>query len=152
VLTATGGLRARIGARDHDSYQAVCTDPGDIIEGCLFVALKGKRLDGHDFLFEAVEDGATGLVVQKDKLHVLPRHDVAVYAVDDTLKALGKLVRLQRKRFKIPIGAVTGSNGKTTTKELIATILREISTTRSVSRRPCSTSIRATPLRSSRWA
>ena len=121
VLKATGATRSRIGARA--SYQAVCTDTRHLSPGCLFLALEGDRFDAHDFLSQAAEGGATGVVVRKGKTDKLPGPDVAVYEVDDTLKALGALAHFHRTRFKIPIGAVTGSNGKTTTKELIAAIL-----------------------------
>ena len=121
VLKATGATRSRIGARA--SYQAVCTDTRHIVQGCLFVALKGERYDAHDFLFQAAEGGASGLLVEKGKEHKLPGPDVAVYEVDDTLVALGALAHFHRTRFKKPIGAVTGSNGKTTTKEMVAAIL-----------------------------
>ncbi len=121
VLKATGATRSRIGARA--SYQAVCTDTRRITQGCLFVALKGERYDAHDFLFQAAEGGASALLVQKGREHKLPGPDVAVYEVDDTLVALGALAHFHRIRFKQKIGAVTGSNGKTTTKEMIAAIL-----------------------------
>jgi UDP-N-acetylmuramoyl-tripeptide--D-alanyl-D-alanine ligase len=121
VLKATGATRSRIGARA--SYQAVCTDTRRLTAGCLFVALKGERFDAHDFLFQAAEGGASALVVEKGREHKLPGPDVAVYEVADTLVALGALAHFHRSRFKQKLGAVTGSNGKTTTKELIAAIL-----------------------------
>ncbi len=121
VLKATGATRSRIGARA--SYAAICTDTRQIVPGCLFVALKGERFDAHEFLFQAAEGGAAALVVQKGRAVKLPGPDVAVYEVGDTLVALGKLAHFHRVRFKKPVGAVTGSNGKTTTKELIASIL-----------------------------
>ncbi len=121
VLKATGAKRSRIGARA--SYQAVCTDTRHIIQGCLFVALKGERYDAHEFLFQAAEGGAAGLLVQKGRELKLPGPDIAVYEVDDTLVGLGALAHFHRARFKMPVGAVTGSNGKTTTKEMIAAIL-----------------------------
>ncbi|MBS1152197.1 MAG: UDP-N-acetylmuramoylalanyl-D-glutamyl-2,6-diaminopimelate--D-alanyl-D-alanine ligase [Myxococcaceae bacterium] len=121
VLNATGATRSRIGARA--SYQAVCTDTRHLVPGCLFVALKGERFDAHDFLFQAAEGGASGLLVEKGRQLKLPGPDVAVYEVDDSLKALGALAHFHRTRFRKPVGAVTGSNGKTTTKEMIAAIL-----------------------------
>ncbi len=121
VIKATGAKRSRIGARA--SYPAICTDTRHITAGCLFVALKGDRFDAHDFLFQAAEGGAAGLIVEQGKEHKLPGPEVAVFEVPDTLVALGALAHFHRVRFKIPIGAVTGSNGKTTTKELVASIL-----------------------------
>ncbi len=121
VLKATRATRSRIGARA--SYGAICTDTRHLVPGCLFVALKGERFDAHEFLFQAAEGGAAGLVVQKGRAAKIPGPDIAVYEVDDTLAALGALAHFHRVRFKKPVGAVTGSNGKTTTKELIASIL-----------------------------
>ncbi len=121
VLKATGATRSCVGARA--SYQAVCTDTRHLTQGCLFVALKGERFDAHDFLFQAAEGGAAGLIVAKGRAVKLPGPDIAVYEVEDTLVALGALAHFHRARFRLPIGAVTGSNGKTTTKEMIAAIL-----------------------------
>jgi UDP-N-acetylmuramoyl-tripeptide--D-alanyl-D-alanine ligase len=122
VLKATGATRSRIGARA--SYQAVCTDTRQLVPQCLFVALKGERYDAHEYLFSAAENGAAGVVIEKGRAAKLPGPDIAVYEVPDTLQALGALAHFHRARFKLPIGAVTGSNGKTTTKELVASILQ----------------------------
>lgn len=121
VLEATRGTRVRFGARA--AYDAVCTDTRALTPGCLFVALQGERFDGHEFLFQASEGGAAGVVVKQGHPRKDPGPDVAVYEVSDTLHALGGLGRAHRERFKIPVGAVTGSNGKTTTKELVGAIL-----------------------------
>ncbi len=121
VLEATGAIRKRIGA--VASYGAVCTDSRAIEKGCLFVALKGERFDAHEFLDAAAQAGAAGVVVEAGAALSLKDPHVAVYEVPNTLKALGDLARFHRLRFKLPLGAVTGSNGKTTTKELIAAIL-----------------------------
>jgi UDP-N-acetylmuramoyl-tripeptide--D-alanyl-D-alanine ligase len=121
VVKATGAARVRPGARP--AYGSVSTDTRKIAEGCLFVALKGERFDGHDFILQAAEAGAAGIVVDKARAaHNWPEA-LAVFAVDDTLVALGALARFHRERIRIPLGAVTGSNGKTTTKEMIASIL-----------------------------
>jgi UDP-N-acetylmuramoyl-tripeptide--D-alanyl-D-alanine ligase len=121
VLQATSARKTRSGT--SLSFEAVCTDSRQLTRGGLFVALKGERFDAHDFLAQAVEDGATGLVVNEGRAQGLEGLDVSVYEVKDTLHALGRLARFHRERFKVPIAAVTGSNGKTTTKELIASIL-----------------------------
>ena len=119
VQQATGAHKTRSGRAL--SYESVCTDSRQLTEGCLFVALKGDRFDAHDFLPQAVKDGAAGLIVQEGRAGDL--QGVNVYEVKDTLHALGRLARFHRDRFNIPICAVTGSNGKTTTKELVASIL-----------------------------
>src|SRR5512140_2441262 len=121
IVKATGAHRVRIGSRA--SYDSVCTDTRSLKPGALFVALKGERFDAHDFLFQAGESGAAGVVVQSGHPYKMPSPEVGVYEVPDTLVALGALARAHRMRFKCPIGAVTGSNGKTTTKELLGSIL-----------------------------
>lgn len=121
VTRATSATKTRNG--NALSFEGVCTDSRQLTEGCLFVALKGDRFDAHDFLQQAVKDGAAGLVVNAGRAGDLGTLDVSVYEVPDTLVALGQLARFHRDRFRIPIAAVTGSNGKTTTKELVAGIL-----------------------------
>ncbi|MDP1822853.1 MAG: UDP-N-acetylmuramoyl-tripeptide--D-alanyl-D-alanine ligase [Archangium sp.] len=121
VTKATSATRTRTGTAL--SFDGVCTDSRQLTENCLFVALKGDRFDAHDFLAQAVKDGAAGLVVNTGRAGDLGALDVSVYEVPDTLIALGQLARFHRDRFRIPIAAVTGSNGKTTTKELVAGIL-----------------------------
>lgn len=121
IVKATGAHRVRIGSRA--SYDSVCTDTRALKPGALFVALKGERFDAHEFLFQAGESGAAGVVVQAGHPYKMPSPEVAVYEVPDTLVALGALAQAHRLRFKHPVGAVTGSNGKTTTKELLGAIL-----------------------------
>ena len=121
VLDATRGSRARSGNRA--SFEAITTDSRSVPQGALFVALKGERFDGHDHVEAAAQAGAAGVVVKRGQAVTLQTPAVAVYEVDDTLVALGALAHAHRLSFKIPIGAVTGSNGKTGTKELVASIL-----------------------------
>ncbi len=121
VVQATGATQTRAGR--PAPFPAVCTDSRQLVKGCLFVALKGERFDAHDFLPQAVQDGAAGLVVEAGRAGELGALPVAVFEVPDTLHALGRLARFHRDRFRVPLGAVTGSNGKTTTKELVAAIL-----------------------------
>ncbi|MDP1919542.1 MAG: UDP-N-acetylmuramoyl-tripeptide--D-alanyl-D-alanine ligase [Myxococcales bacterium] len=122
VCDATGAKKTRSGSRA--SFGAVCTDSREITQGCLFVALKGERFDAHEFLAQAVDAGAAGVVVEAGRAKGLDGKTVSIFEVADTLHALGRLGRAHRERFSFPIGAVTGSNGKTTTKELIAAILQ----------------------------
>ncbi len=121
VIKATGGHRLRVGSRA--SYDTVCTDTRSLQRGCLFVCLVGETHDAHQFLAQAAAQGASGAVVQKGRTLPIVPNDFALFEVEDTLHALGALARFHRFRFKLPIGAVTGSNGKTTTKEMIAAIL-----------------------------
>ena len=89
--------------------------------GEAFFAIRGYRLDGHAFLAEAAGRGAACLVVHS--LHDDVPANVPLVLVEDTTKSLGLLAAYHRARFSIPVVAVTGSNGKTTTKELIAGVL-----------------------------
>jgi UDP-N-acetylmuramoyl-tripeptide--D-alanyl-D-alanine ligase len=84
------------------------------------VALKGDRFDGHAFLAEAAAKGAAAAVVRNGTEAVA---GLSLFEVEDTLSALGALAAFHRRRFPIPLGAVGGSNGKTTTKEMVAAIL-----------------------------
>lgn len=99
----------------------VSTDTRSIGAGQLFVALRGGRFDGHDFLEQAIAAGAGALLIAEGA-----RTPVGVSAVivADTRMALGRMAAAWRARFEIPVIAVTGSNGKTTTKEMTAAILR----------------------------
>lgn len=99
----------------------VSTDTRAITPGSLFVALAGEKFDAHDFLAEAVEAGAAALVVS-DAARA-EGLDVPVYVVPDTLVALGALGRYRRRVWGRPVVAVAGSNGKTSTKELLRAAL-----------------------------
>lgn len=99
----------------------VATDTRQPCAGALFVALVGERFDAHDYLADAVQQGAAALLASNaDKLPA----GVPAVVVDDTRRALGRLAAAWRQQFSIPVIAVTGSNGKTTTREMIASILR----------------------------
>jgi len=102
----------------------VCTDSRQVKEGDLFFALSGEKFDGHDFLNDVASRGVIAVVVEVAKLPgTLP--GCAVIAVDNTRRALGRLAAVARQDFALPIVGVGGSNGKTTTKELIASVLRQ---------------------------
>jgi UDP-N-acetylmuramoyl-tripeptide--D-alanyl-D-alanine ligase len=100
------------------------TDSRKAMPGDLFFAIHGDKFDGHKFLDEVAAKGVAAVVVEKKKIPAtLP--DCAVLVVDDTRAAFGKLAAAYRKDFTLPVIAVGGSNGKTTTKELIASGLRQ---------------------------
>ncbi|MFZ0867281.1 MAG: UDP-N-acetylmuramoyl-tripeptide--D-alanyl-D-alanine ligase [Candidatus Sulfotelmatobacter sp.] len=99
--------------------QGYSIDSRTVGPGQLFFAVKGERLDGHDFVESALEKGAVAAVVRKDQLNRYPRQ-ARLLAVDDTLAALQTLATAVRKLWGKPLIAVTGSAGKTTTKEAIA--------------------------------
>ncbi len=117
ILSATGG-------RLNGADQVICgvsTDTRAVGLGQLFVALRGERFDAHDFLEQAVAAGAAALLVADA---AKAPAGVPTIVVDDTRIALGRLAAAWRTRFNLPVIAVTGSNGKTTTKEMIASILK----------------------------
>lgn len=107
--------------RGSATVNGITTDTRKIGRGDVFVALKGERFDGHDYLRDAVRDGASGLVVSKvPQLNTL---GVPMYEVQDTLVALGALARYWRRAWGKTIVGVAGSNGKTSTKDLIRAAL-----------------------------
>jgi UDP-N-acetylmuramoyl-tripeptide--D-alanyl-D-alanine ligase len=101
---------------------AVSTDTRSIQPGQLFVALRGERFDAHDFLATAFEQGATAALVERvnQELPGLPQIQVR-----DSLAGLQALARNYRRKFQMPIVGITGSNGKTSTKEMVAAVLNE---------------------------
>jgi UDP-N-acetylmuramoyl-tripeptide--D-alanyl-D-alanine ligase len=110
----------RVGERPV-SFGRVWTDTRTIESGDLFVALIGERFDAHDFLADAVKKGATGLVVSR--VETAAGLGVPVFPVDDTLIALGALATYRRRVWNNPVVGVVGTNGKTSTKELIKAAL-----------------------------
>ena len=120
---AAPALRAR--ATAPAQFTSVGTDSRRIRPGQLFVALRGEHFDGHDFVAQAATEGAAAALVDAtwaDARPVAPALPLLV--VDDTRRALGRLAAHWRARFAIPLIGVTGSNGKTTVKEMCAAILR----------------------------
>jgi len=115
LQSALPGARATADAQ----FDGVSTDSRNVAAGNLFVALRGERFDAHDFLEQVVAQGAAAVVVER-----LPEHcTVPALLVPDTRVALGQIGNYWRKQFAIPLIGVTGSNGKTTVKEMIAAIL-----------------------------
>lgn len=105
-----------------EARQKICTDTrGDVVDS-LFFAWKGEKLDGNKYAKEALEKGALCVVV--DNREYYDKHDERYIFVDDSIRALATLAHHHRKQFTIPVIALTGSNGKTTTKELISSVLQ----------------------------
>lgn len=100
-------------------YQTVTTDTRQITEGCIFFALKGDTFDGNVFAGKALELGAKCAVID----NISFKKDDRYFLVDDVLTTLQDLARHHRRQFDFPIIAITGSNGKTTTKELMAAVM-----------------------------
>ncbi|MDN5276373.1 MAG: UDP-N-acetylmuramoyl-tripeptide--D-alanyl-D-alanine ligase [Clostridiales bacterium] len=119
VLEATNGTLIKGQAKGL--IAGVSTDSRTIKQGELFVSLIGDRFDGHDFIPQAAEKGAKAVLVQR-ALDQLPE-GMSVIKVDNTLAALQRFAGYYRKKFNIPVVAVTGSTGKTTTKDMIHCVL-----------------------------
>lgn len=119
LAAATGGAWTTSPA---PAVFGVSTDTRAVAPGNLFVALRGERFDAHDYLADAVAKGAAAAVVSSGWAagHAAP---LPALVVQDPLAALGALARHHRRRFHVPVVGVTGSNGKTTTREMIAAIL-----------------------------
>ncbi len=99
----------------------ITTDSRSITPQSLFVAIKGERFDGHDYVESALSSGSVAAVVQRGyKTNI---SDATLIFVDDTIDAFMKISGYYRSLFDIPVVAVTGSVGKTTTKDMIAAVL-----------------------------
>ena len=105
---------------DNAVVTAVSTDTRTISNGALFIPLKGASFDGHKFIDVAVENGAVAVISQEEVNTTVP-----VIMVEDTHKALGDLARYYRSIHKIPVVGITGSTGKTTTKDIVASVLAQ---------------------------
>ncbi len=118
ALAWTGAELLR--GRAEQRVAAVSIDSRDALSGALFVAIRGEHHDGHDYLACAVRGGAAALMIEHGEA---PPGECAVLKVEDTTRALGALAAGHRANFDGPLVAVTGSNGKTSTKDICASIL-----------------------------
>ena len=116
-----GGDSAAVGTCD---ISGISCDSRRIAAGQLFIALRGDNFDGHDFVAAAQAAGAVAAVIDAKAVATMEPSGMPSIVVADTRQALGALAAWWRSRFSLPVVAVTGSNGKTTTKEMIAAILR----------------------------
>jgi UDP-N-acetylmuramoyl-tripeptide--D-alanyl-D-alanine ligase len=103
----------------------VSADSRNIKPGALFVALKGESFDGHNFVADAVKKGAAAVVIENKFLERFDTIDTTIVTVDDSTKAFGDLAAIWRKKLTAKVISVTGSNGKTSTKDMLAAILAE---------------------------
>jgi len=117
VVAATGGQL--VSGTPERALTGVSIDTRTIGDGQLFVAIAGPRFDGHDFIGDAARRGAAAAMVSKD----VPASGIAVVRVDDTTRGLADLAQHVRRRTSAPVVAITGSTGKTTTKEMAAHLL-----------------------------
>ena len=107
-----------------DEHVGICSDSRSLESGQIFFALKGERFDGHSFAVQALAEGASAVVVE-DLPSGLDASDPRVFHVPSVLQALQDLARYHRRQWAKPIVAMTGSNGKTTVKELFAAVLSQ---------------------------
>jgi UDP-N-acetylmuramoyl-tripeptide--D-alanyl-D-alanine ligase len=121
LAAAAASARGRF-VGENVRFARVATDTRTLEPGDLFVALRGERFDGHDFVSQALAAGAVGAMVADDRASTLQGNLVVV---DDPLRALGRLASAWRTRFTLPLIVVVGSNGKTTVKEMMAAALAE---------------------------
>ncbi len=119
-LPGPAGVAEPAARRAGQAFSRVLTDTRTIEPGALFVALAGERFDGHDYLDAAVAAGATGVVVREGA--PIPAGAIGFH-VPDTLRAFGRLARARRRAIAGPVVAITGTNGKTSTKEMLAAVL-----------------------------
>jgi UDP-N-acetylmuramoyl-tripeptide--D-alanyl-D-alanine ligase len=117
LVAATGATIVQAPTR---AVAGVCVDSRQVVPGNAFVALRGERHDAHDYVADVVARGAHAVIVERA---VEVPAGVGVLRVDDTLSALGALAAFHRRRFDVPVVAITGSVGKTSTKELVAAAL-----------------------------
>ncbi len=134
IATMTGGVLAQ--ALPNTAIRRLWTDSRTVRRGDLFVALTGARFDGHQFVADALKKGAVGAIVRRGFVgaggasagpHPARKAPwkALLIELEDPLRAFQELARAHRRRFAIPVVAVSGSNGKTTTKEMIGAILAE---------------------------
>lgn len=121
ILSATGGKLAS--GTGNYNVPAFSTDTRNIIPGSVFIAIKGKNFDGHDYVKDALDKGASGAIVERAIDTGASNKDKDVIVVGDTQEAMGKIASVIRSRVSIPVISITGTNGKTTTKEILAHIL-----------------------------
>ncbi|MFA5088894.1 MAG: UDP-N-acetylmuramoyl-tripeptide--D-alanyl-D-alanine ligase [Candidatus Omnitrophota bacterium] len=106
----------------QEQISGVSINTRTLREGDLFMAIRGQQFDGHHFVREAVRKGAKAVIVSQARRYPGVNH-VPVFYVKDTVKALGEIARAHRRKFKVAVIAITGSTGKTTSKEMIAAVL-----------------------------
>lgn len=105
------------------SVYSVSINSRQIKKNCLFIAIKGEKFDGHDFVDQAVSKGASAILINEKHLKKIKDYDIPVITVKDTLAALGDIARIWRSKLKAKVIGITGSAGKTTTKEILAKLL-----------------------------
>ena len=109
----------------YQQHPVITTDSRDCPEGSIFIALKGDQFDGNQFAVQALEKGCAVAIVSDEQVYNDYKGDKQMILVDDTLQTYKDMAREHRRRFDIPVIAITGTNGKTTTKELVRAVIGE---------------------------
>ncbi|MCH5212763.1 MAG: UDP-N-acetylmuramoyl-tripeptide--D-alanyl-D-alanine ligase [Oscillospiraceae bacterium] len=123
ILRATGGeITIKSSSIAGLEFDSITTDSRKVKDGVLFIPLVGEKFDGHDFIKSAIEHGASAALTERQ-----PDGDErgTIMRVKDTKKALGDIARYYKKKYSVPVVSITGSVGKTTTKDLIYAVLAE---------------------------
>ncbi len=124
IVRATGGVL--LSGKEDAIVSEITTDSRNTSNGALFVPLKGERFDGHEFIAMAFKNGALGCVTHSEvDMSYTVHENKCVIRVTDTLAALREIATYYRSKFPIPIVGITGSVGKTTTKDMIACVLEQ---------------------------
>jgi len=128
ILEATGGLL--LCGNIKCAFSGISIDSRKISTDDLFVAIKGDVHDGHSFVGDVIEKGIRGIIINRDNAALFPKQTwqskgILCVSVDDTIKALGDLAVLIRKRSNVLVVAITGSNGKTTTRKMTAAVVSQ---------------------------
>jgi len=105
------------------SVYHVSIDSRNLKKNSLFIAIKGEKFDGHDFIEQAVKNGASAILINQKHLDGIKDYQLPVITVKDTVTALGEIAKIWRKKLNAKVIGITGSAGKTTTKEMLATLL-----------------------------
>ncbi|TSA27644.1 MAG: UDP-N-acetylmuramoyl-tripeptide--D-alanyl-D-alanine ligase [Ignavibacteriales bacterium] len=100
-------------------------DSRRVKKGSLFVAIKGEKYDGHDFILDALKKGANAVIIDSRKLKKFSFLEIPVVAVNNTTRVYGELAKIWRNKISAKVISITGSNGKTTVKEMMASLLSE---------------------------
>jgi len=103
----------------------VFIDSRNVVKNSLFVAIKGEKLDGHKFVEEAINKGASVVIINKKNIKEFSGLEIPFVTVKDTTEALGNLARVWRKKIRTKVIGISGSNGKTSTKEMLASLLSQ---------------------------
>ncbi|MFA6027157.1 MAG: Mur ligase domain-containing protein, partial [Ignavibacteriaceae bacterium] len=111
-----------------DGYKSaahVTIDSRDVKPNSIFVAIKGEKFDGHDFVNEALVKGANAVIINESELKKYENCDGTIITVENTIHALGDLANTWRKKLSVKVIGITGSNGKTTIKEILSVLISE---------------------------